>query len=122
MEPIDGLEKLMRLIRSKATKKISRADGSGASTSYSPSARPQLPPQAAMEQELRTKIRQLTELSASPQTVSLAVIGTLLAWEFDDSLHNEPKFNTLVQQVHLHIESEPRIKAAFLRIIDRLHH
>lgn len=117
MEPIDGLEKLARLMRSKATDKAPRADRRGAQTSNE---RPPLPPQAAMEQELRAKVRQLTQLAASPQSISQAVISTMLAWEFNDKLHNEPKFNVLVQQVYRHIEDEPKIKAAFQQIVDQL--
>lgn len=122
MEPINGLEKLARLLRSKAGAKTSRAERQGVSSATPSKRGASLSSQGAMEQELRIKVKQLTKLSASPQTIGQAVIGTMLAWEFDDALYSEPKFNALVQQVYRHIESEPKIKAAFQQIIDQLNH
>jgi hypothetical protein len=120
MDPIDGLEKLARLIRSKAADKTTRSERRSAAPKNAANSRTRQPPQAILEQELRTKVRQLTQLAAAPQTIGQAAIGTMLAWEFGDELHNEPKFNALVQQVYQHIESEPQIKAAFQRIIEQL--
>jgi hypothetical protein len=110
MEPIDGLDKLLRLLRAERR----TAAPSGAGFEHAQVARP------TIEQELRTRIRQLRDASASQHSIDQAVIGTMLAWEFSDELYNESKFNALVQRVHRHIENEPQIKAALHRIIEQL--
>jgi hypothetical protein len=120
MDPIDGLEKLARLIRGKAADKTTRSERRGAASKSAASARAQPPSQSAIEQELHTKVRHLAQLGATPQTINQAAISTMLAWEFGDELHNEPKFDALVQQVYRHIESEPPLKAAFEQIIEQL--
>ena len=120
MEPIDGLEKLARLMRSKVVGKSTRVEKRGASTASTTGAKLRLPPTAVMEQELRAKVQQLSQLSATRQAINQTVIGTMLAWEYSDQLRNEPKFNALVQLVQRHIENEPKLNAAFQHIIEQL--
>lgn len=119
MEPIDGLDKLLRLLRTKASEKTTRTQRQTTATPGAGSERAQVG-RPTVEQELRTRIRQLRGASASQPAIDQAVIGTMLAWEFSDELYNEPKFNDLVQRVYRHIEDEPRIKAALHRIIEQL--
>jgi hypothetical protein len=119
MEPIDGLEKLTRLLRSKAADKTSRAERRSA-MAKSANEHARQPAEALIEQKLRAKVRQLVQLSATKLSINQAVIGTMLAGEFNEALYNEPKFNALVQQVHRHIESEPKLKVAFQRVVDQL--
>jgi hypothetical protein len=120
MEPIDGLDKLMRLLRSRASEKTTRTERQAAATPGAGSERAQVMARPTIEQELRTRIRQLRSASANQHAIDQAVIGTMLAWEFSDELYNESKFNALAQRVYRHIENEPRIQAALHKIIEQL--
>lgn len=119
MEPVDGLEKLMRLMRSTATEKTQRSTRRP-DTHSTIGGRGAPVVEHSIEQELRSKIRQLQQSSASGPSIEQAVIGTMLAWEFSDELYNESKFHALVRRVHQHIESESQLKAAFDRMLERL--
>lgn len=120
MEPIDGLEKLMRLMRSTAAEKSIRPERRTDARQSAASGHGAAATRLTVEQELRAKVRQLKQTSASSTTVGQAVIGTILAREFSDQLYNETKFNALVQQVHRHVENEPELNAAFLRMLEHL--
>lgn len=120
MKPIDGLDRLAGLLRM-------RIQGTRTDTSTRPAGRqpPQTAPGsrrpvAALEQALRARIRQLRQQAGPQDAVDRAVIGTMLAWELDDRLHNEPKFNALVQQVLRHIHNDPALEQAFRQVLEQI--
>jgi hypothetical protein len=75
-----------------------------------------LAPLAALEHRLYLQVRQLRQQGASPEAVTQALIGTLLAWEFRDKSTHEPKFNLLVQHVSRSIQASPELDAAMREI------
>jgi len=118
MEPIQGLERLVQLLRRRSVQKTA---GEGAQTSGAVAASPSRRlSKADLEQDLRVKIRQLRQSSASPQSIGRVVLESMLAWEFGVDLRNEPKFAALVQRVQRHVESEPALTLALERLIRQL--
>lgn len=119
MEPIQGLERLRELLRQKGAAKTSETQRSSRVETTKLSNHPRIS-STSLEQQLKAKILHLEQESASPQIIACVVIESVLAWEYSDRLHNEPKFSALVQHVHRHIEDEPKLKSAFAQFINQL--
>jgi hypothetical protein len=127
MDPIDHRERPARLFPRKAAAADTSAFTIDNTKFSAPAAikkiknkTAQTAPQDLLEQHLRGKIKQLMQQPAPQQAVVQGVIGALLAWEFNDAMCFEPKFNTLLQRVQEHIENEPTLNNALHKMIAQL--
>lgn len=116
MEPINGLERLTDLLRTKAVKDRHGEQAPKDTTGATPEDPSRLPI-AVFEQQMQQKIKNLQHIKASPSALRHAVIESILIWEFGEQLRNEPKFITLVNQVRQHAESEQSVKNVLEKFI-----
>lgn len=119
MEPVDGLGSLARLIRKHVrggrVQSDSRPTAPRATDNPAPAAS-----MAALEHELRLRLKRLQQLGAEPEVLMQTLLATLLEWEFGERLHNEPKFDALVQQVRRAIKEAPSLDDALRNLAVRL--
>lgn len=121
MEPISGLAALYEILRRKI-------DASADSTGRTSKAVREAPARATdkrltlqeLEQQIRSMCREQPADTLKSSASKRWVIASLLAWELDDRLKNEPKFNALVRNVQESIDADARLKAKFEQIMEQL--
>jgi hypothetical protein len=119
MEPVNSLERLSELLRKKVTEKNygARTSKVAPDSQAQSSGRSSL---AVFEQQMQQKIKNLQQIKAAPSALQHTVIESILAWEFGESLRNEPKFVALVNRVKQHVEEESEVKIALEKLYKNL--
>lgn len=121
MEPISGLAALCEMLRRKIganAESTGRASKAVRDEAVRPSARRVGLHQ--LEQQIRAKLCEQPTDALRSVASKRTVIASLLAWELDDRLKNEPKFNTLVRNVQESIDGDARLKAKFEQVMEQL--
>jgi hypothetical protein len=119
MEPINGLTALYEILRRKISDS-GAAKKKATATDRSDQAPLQQVSMVALEQQLRTKLKGLPVAAVTSPSARRMVISCLLAWELDDRLQNEPKFNALVLKVQKSIDDNAQLKARFDQVTQEL--
>lgn len=124
MDPVNGLTLLAELLRRKlaesstqGAEKKTRVSGEAPSASAPPAGRA---PLEELERQLRAKFRELAPEAKRSREVRHWIIESLLAWEYDGRMRNEPKFSALVQNVQRSIDEDPRLRARFDETLEHL--
>ena len=118
MEPISGLAALYEILRRKVTDGAKTEERS-ATTREPERQAAQRATLEELERHIRSKLKGSRDALHTP-ALKRWVIGSLLSWELDDRLPNEPKFNALVRKVQQSIDADARLKAMLERVMEQL--
>src|SRR5688500_9399768 len=120
MEPISGLAALYEILRRKAGART-ESTGKSLTQAHQPARAPAQRIQfAELEQQIRTRLQAQPHDSLTSAASKRWVIASLLSWEYDARLQNEPKFNALVRTAQQAIDGDPALKARFERVLEQL--
>lgn len=121
MEPISGLAALYEILRRKMGASA-ESTGRASKTMREESTRgtDQRLTLQELEQQIRSMCREQPPDTLKSSASKRWVIASLLAWELDDRMKNEPKFNALVRNVQESIDADARLKAKFEQVMEQL--
>jgi hypothetical protein len=121
MDPINGLSALYEILRRQVTAKAQPAGrtarSAGESATRAPTARGEL---IELERQLRAGLKEQTRDALFSPASKRWVIASLLSWELEPAMQNEPKFNALVASVQRSIDADARLKVKFEGVLEQL--
>lgn len=120
MDPISGLAALYEVLRRKAGSRMESKGRSADAPGDAGRARDGRVEFAELERQIRAKLREQSPGARLSSVSKRWVIASLLCWEFDSRLQNEPKFQALVRSVQDSIDGDAKLRLMFEGVIDQL--
>lgn len=120
MEPISGLTALYEMLRRKIGDQADSTGRAPRNVREENAYATQRIALAELEQQIREKLREQAPGALTSAGSKRWVIASLLAWELDDRMKNEPKFNALVRTVQESIDGDARLKMKLEQIMAQL--
>ena len=123
MDPVNGLNRLMELLRRRMTETPSRVEKRAISTSRSayteqPSVKPSL---AQLEAGIAERIKCVDPSDENYNTKATRIfIESVLKWEFGEELIQDTHFAEMVREVNNMFKSDPNIQKGFNALLTRM--
>lgn len=125
MDPVNGINQLMALLKRQLAERNERSAGSTTGTQLSRSRQPthRAPAKVTVDEIQRRIGQRLKSIASAERSGPLGTqifIESVLVWEFGDDILNDPGFGDFVASVRETMSHDPDLQHSLERLLERL--
>jgi len=121
MDKISGLNNIVEILQSQASRKKAKAGQKSPSQSSRSRLSVNKPSTEELENNIKSKIKELDASATDFQNkANTIVIENILFWEFGDEIQNDPEFISLKDKIYTAISDNRSLNSDFDRLISNM--
>jgi len=121
MDKISGLNNIVEILQSQASRKKAKAGQKSPSQSSRSRLSVNKPGTEELENNIKSKIKELDASATDFQNkANTIVIENILFWEFGDEIQNDPEFISLKDKIYTAISDNRSLNSDFDRLISNM--